>query len=114
MGHLTYQLELPSHWNIHNVINITFLEPKPKEDDPFSQVQPPPDTVHNEHYPNKDDHYKVEKILTKQTRHVSCTRRLIMEYLVRWCGFDESHDEWKRQEQLEGARQIVQEFNTTG
>lgn len=94
MGHLTYQLELPSHWNIHNVINITFLEPKPKEDD--------------------HDHYKVEKILTKQTRHVSRTRRLIMEYLVRWCGFDESHDEWKRQEELEGARQIVQEFNTTG
>lgn len=36
VGCLICYLELPSHWNIHNVINIAFLEPVPKDDDPFA------------------------------------------------------------------------------
>lgn len=35
---------------------------------------------------------------------------LFTEYLVRWNGFDESHDEWKRLEDLEGAKELVEEF----
>ena len=113
VGRLAYHLELPSHWNIHNVINIAFLEPAPKDDDPFARTQPPPDAVHDERFPDDDDRYDIDKVLAKRTRRVGRTRRLFTEYLVRWKGFDESHDEWKRLEDLEGAKELVEEFENT-
>ena len=33
VGRLAYRLEPLSHWNMHNVVNIAFLEPAPKGDD---------------------------------------------------------------------------------
>ena len=114
VGRLAYCLELPSHWNIHNIINIAFLEPALKGDDPWERTQPPPDTVHDKHYPDDEDRYDIEKILMKRTRRLGRARRLYTEYLVRWKGFDESHDEWKRAEDLEGAQELVDEFEATG
>ena len=37
---LAYRLEPSSHWNVHNVVNIAFLEPAPKGADPFNPMQP--------------------------------------------------------------------------
>ena len=110
---MAYRLELPAHWNIHNVINIAFLEPVPKDEDPFSRVPPQLDPVHDERYPDEEDRYDVERILAKRTRHIGRARRLFTEYLVRWKGFDESHDEWLREDDLEGARDMVDEFEAT-
>ena len=72
VGHLAYCLKLLSHWNIHDVINITFLEPAPAGSDPFNHVPAPPEAVHDEYYPNKDDWYDVEHVLAKHTRHIRC------------------------------------------
>ena len=68
IGCLVYCLELLSHWNIHNLINIIFLEPAPAGSDPFNHVPVPLEAVHDEHYPDKDDQYDVEHVLTKCTR----------------------------------------------
>ena len=70
------------HWNIHNVINIAFLEPALKEEDPFSCVPPQLDAVHDEHYPDEEDCYDVEQILAKHTRCIGHARCLFTEYLV--------------------------------
>ena len=109
VGCLAYHLELPAHWNIHNVINIAFLEPTLKEEDPFSCVPPQLDAVHNECYPDKEDCYDVEQI-AKCTRRIRHMRHLFTEYLVWWKGFDESHDEWLREDNLEGTWDMVDEF----
>lgn len=67
---------------MHNVVNITFLEPAAKGEDPFNCVQPPPDTVHDEHYPDEDDRFDVEKIIAKRSCQIGRARRLFTEYLV--------------------------------
>lgn len=68
VGCLVYCLKLLSHWNIHDVINITFLEPVPAGSDPFNHVPAPLEVVHDECYPDKDDQYDVECVLAKHTR----------------------------------------------
>ena len=77
-------------------------------------MQPLPDAVHNKHYPNDKDRYDIEKILMKHTHHLGCARQLYTEYLVRWKAFDESHNKWKRAEDLEGVQELVDEFEATG
>ena len=113
VGHLAYHLKLLSHWNIHDMINITFLEPAPTGSNPFNHVPVPLEAVHDKHYPNNDDQYDVEHILTKCTRHIRHTQRLFTEYLIHWKGFNKSHDEWLRVEDMEGAQKMVDEFKVT-
>ena len=72
VGCLVYCLELLSHWNIYNMINIAFLEPAPAGSDPFNCVPAPPEAVHDKCYPNKDDQYDVEHVLAKHTRCIRC------------------------------------------
>ena len=38
VGRLAYHLDLPSHWRIHNMVNISFLEPALKGNDPFNHT----------------------------------------------------------------------------
>ena len=110
VGCLVYHLDLLSQWNIHDVINIAFLEPAPKGNDPFDCVPPQPEVVHDECYPDEDDHYDVECVLAKHTRHIGYAQQLFTKYLVQWKGFNESHDEWLRVEDMEGAQETVNEF----
>ena len=53
-----------------------------KEEDPFSCILPQLDAVHDECYPDEEDHYDVEWILAKHTRHIRCVRYLFTEYLI--------------------------------
>lgn len=113
VGCLAYWLKLPSHWNVHDVINITFLEPVARGVDPFDCVPTQPDAVHDKQYPDQEDCYDVEQILTKCERHIGHGWCLFTEYLVQWKGFNKSHDEWLRAEDMEGAQEMVNEFEAT-
>ena len=113
ISHLAYHLNLPAHWHIHNVINIAFLEPAIKGDNPFNCTKPASGAVHDERFPEDQDCYNVEQILAKwehQIRHAAC---LFTEYLVCWCGFDESHDEWLQAKDLTGTQDLVNEFDAS-
>lgn len=113
VGRLAYHLNLPAHWCIHNVINIAFLEPAAKGDDPFNCSKPAPGAVHDERFPEDQDRYDVDRILAKWERRIGRAARLFTEYLVCWRGFDESHDEWLQAEDLTGAQDLVNEFDAS-
>lgn len=66
ISHLTYHLNLPSHWQIHNIINIAFLESAVKGEDPFNHIKPNPGAVHDERFPEDEDHYNIKRILAKR------------------------------------------------
>jgi len=48
--------------------------------------------------------WEVEKILNKRKI------RGVVKYLVQWKGFMAEHDTWEREENLENAREVMEEF----
>jgi hypothetical protein len=58
---------------------------------------PPPPTL-----VNGEDEYEVEAILDSQMRYNS------LGYLVRWKGYDESHNQWEEHMQLHTKSKIAQ------
>jgi hypothetical protein len=71
LGPVTYQLELPPRWKIHNVFHAILLSPfKQMEIHRQAFPKPPPDIIEGE------EEYKVEAILNSRRRGNQ------MEYLV--------------------------------
>ena len=95
-----YRLALPPTMQIHNVFHVSLLT-RHKEDTIPGRVfeEPPPEIVEDE------EEYEVEAILN--SRYF----RRKLQYLVRWRGYDESHDEWIAADQLEHAPIAVREFH---
>ena len=75
---MTYQLNLPPQWKIHNTFHGTLLNPyiETAEHGP-NFAEPPPDLVEGE------PEYEVENIL--KSRRKGRGRKL--EYLVKWKGY---------------------------
>ena len=113
ISHLAYHLNLPAHWCIHNVINIAFLEPAAKGDNPFNHTKPAPGAVYNERFPEDQDCYNIKQILAKWECWIGCVVCLFTEYLVHWHGFDKSHNKWLQAKDLTGAQDLVNEFDTS-
>lgn len=110
VGRLAYRLDLPASWNIHPVLSVAMLEPAPKISDPFNRDRNNAQPTHDERFPEDADRFNVERIMAKRVRRIGRARHEYTEYLVRWEGFDGSHDEWIRQEELDGAAEMIQQF----
>ena len=50
------------------------------------------------------EEWEVERILNKQKV------RGVVKYLVQWKGFMAKHDSWKKEKDLENAKELVAEF----
>ena len=82
---ITYQLELPPQWKIHDVFHIDLLTPYHKMDIHGPNfAQPPPDLVDGE------EEYKVEEILDSRKHG----RGRKVQYLVKWKGYPSSDNQW--------------------
>lgn len=113
VGRLAYKLDIPSTWNIHPVISVALLEPAPKDKDPFDRQLDEPGPTFDDRYPEDTDRYDIDRILARRTRPIGRNATLFTEYLVRWQGFNEAHDEWIRKEHLDGAEQLVNDFDAS-
>lgn len=109
VGKLAYELELPPIWKMHPVVSIAHLETYPKENDPYHRLHPEPGPVADS--PEGDD-YEVEQLVGRRERRVGRSRRLFVEYLVRWQGYGPEHDSWYREEDLPNARDLVDDYNS--
>ena len=81
---LTYRLQLPASWRIHNVFHATLLKPY-KENETYGQnfLEPPPELVEGEEV------YKVETILNHRKRGCG------YQYYVKWKGYPISNASWE-------------------
>ena len=82
---ITYQLELPPQWKVHDVFHIDLLTPYHETDIHGPNfTQPPPDLIDGE------EEYEVEEILDSR----QWGRRRKVQYLVKWKGYPSLDNQW--------------------
>ena len=93
-----YKLKLDRSWRgIHLVFNKCLLHPYKQEQFP-SQKQPPPPP------PNiiqGEQEQEIETIVDAREKHS------IIEFLVHWKGFPREENEWKKELDLEHAKDTI-------
>jgi len=103
-----YELELPARWRIHPVINVSQLKEYHDgtaafPDRPTPLTRPPPVAVEDNGAPE----WEVERILD----HRRQGRRKVLQYLVQWKGYPQYEATWEPLEVLDGALDLVIEYN---
>ena len=106
LGPLTYRLQLPPQWKIHDVFHATLLTPyRATEAHGPNFAYPPPDSVEGE------EQWEVEAI----TQHKKYGRKVKgkpqrYKFLVKWEGYPTSASSWEPEENLEGAQEILTKY----
>jgi hypothetical protein len=100
-----YELELPNHFTIHPVINVSKLLPYKDGRAEFPgrpprHARPPPDAVDS----NGADQYQVERVLAHSGRGHTAT------YLVLWKDYPYEEASWVPAENLRCAPEAVAEY----
>jgi len=92
------ELELPKSIKIHPVVNISRVQLYKPQVEGQKKIPPKPVIIKGE------EEFEVEKILNK---------RMIRgkeKFLVRWKGYMAEEDTWENRENLENAKELVEEF----
>ena len=84
LGPLTYQLELPSSWKIHDVFHATLLKPY-QETETYGENYPRPPPILEE----GEELYEVEAILNHRKRGRT------YQFLVKWSSYPVSKASWE-------------------
>jgi len=84
LGPITYRLQLPASWKIHNVFNATLLWPY-RENEIYGKNYPEPSAE----LEDGEEVYKVETILNHRKRGRS------YQYYVKWKGYPVSDASWE-------------------
>src|SRR5712672_2563616 len=98
---VTYQLELPHSWQIHDVFHASLLTPY-HETEAYGPnfIKPPPDLIDGE------EEYEVEAILN----HRFHGRRKQLQYLIKWKGYPHSDNTWEPSENVH-ADDLVKSYH---
>ena len=101
MGPITYQLNLPKTWKIHNAFHVTLLR-QYKETEVYGAnfPQPPPELIEGEEV------YEVENILRHQKRGRS------YQYYVKWKGYPISEASWELEEVFSNDGDLLIRYKT--
>jgi hypothetical protein len=99
---VTYRLNLPPAWKIHNAFHMAVLHPyKETELHGPNFIEAPPDLIEG----HKE--WEVDSVLA--SRHIG--KKKMLQYLVRWKGFLEAHDSWEPKGNLNNASLKMKEFH---
>jgi Chromo (CHRromatin Organisation MOdifier) domain len=83
---VVFKLELPSHWQIHNVFHVLLLTPyKETEEHGRNFAQPALELIEGE------EEYEVEQVLNSRR----WGRGWKLQYLLRWKGYSHAHNSWQ-------------------
>ncbi len=95
-----YRLYLSTHYWIHNVFHVSYLEPYNQHlDDEITQVLPSLKLI------NEKEEYEVEKVLRKQCRKGE------LWYKVKWIGYSSKYDQWISEQDLDDASELCKVYN---
>jgi len=92
------ELELPKSIKIHPVVNASRVQLYKPQVEGQKRTLPKPVII------KEEEEFEVEKILNK---------RMVREkekFLVRWKGYTAEEDTWENKENLENAKELVEEF----
>ena len=93
----TVKLRLPSSMRIYPVVNVSRIVQYKEQVEKQKKEEEKPVEVEGV------EEWKVERILNKRKRGVN-------KYLVQWKRFMAEHDSWKKEEDLENTRELVNKF----
>jgi len=83
---VTYKLDLPPSWNVHDVFHASLLRPyRETEAHGPNFYRPPPDLIEGQ------EHLEVETILS----HRRIGRRKALQYLIKWKGYPTADNSWE-------------------
>jgi hypothetical protein len=91
VGKNAAKLDFPSTYKIHPVVHVSLLKPY-RSDGSFRPLPPAPESIGGHQY------YKVERILSHRTR--TSGRKTIHEYLIKWLGYDDTHNSWEPEKNI--------------
>ena len=104
IGASAYTLDIPEAWKrvgIHPIFNIKLLIPYHQPQFPSQQAPPLPlPDVVNDH-----EEYEVQEVLDSRMR------RGAIQYLVKWKGYSDVHNEWVPSANCNNARDAVEDFH---
>jgi len=92
------ELELPNSIKIHPVVNVSRVQLYKSQVKGQKKILPKPVIIKGE------EKFEIEKILNKRTV------RGKEKFLVRWKGYMAGEDTWENRENLENAKELVEEF----
>jgi hypothetical protein len=100
LGPLTYQLELPPTWRIHNVFHAVLLAPYIETEVHGPNFTRPPPDIENE-----EERYEVETILRHRRRGRG------HQFYVKWKGYPITEASWEPQSCFEeGGDEVLKEY----
>lgn len=99
VGRQAYRLKLPHRYKaIHNVFHVSLLEPYHKGEG-ISDTEPGPNIVEG------NEEWEVEAVIDHRTQ------RNKREYLVRWAGYSQAHDQWVPLDDFGESLDLVEEYH---
>lgn len=102
---VAYKLDLPPSMRVHPVFHVSVLKRymDPKGQFPQRHVEPPLPLLINDAL-----EYEVEQVLDK--RVIRTRGKPIVQYLVKWKGYQDHDNSWEPEENLEHARLMIKDF----
>ena len=101
MGPVTYRLQLPPAWKIHDIFHASLLTPHTETDIHGPSFSKPPAELIKD-----KSEWEVDRIL----RHRKRNHRF--EYHVLWKGYPITEATWKPEENLEHAQDVISNYKT--
>jgi len=97
LGPVTYKLQLPIQWKVHNVIHGSRLTPYCETNVHRRNFpEPPPDLI------NREEEYEVDSIKDRRKRGRN------YQYLVVWKGY--SDETWEPESNLKNATKVLKSY----
>ena len=99
LGPVTYRLQLPTSWRIHNVFHATLLKPY-RETETYGRnfPEPPPELLEGEEV------YEIENILNHRRRGRG------YQYYVKWVGYPISDASWEPEHVFSDDGDILKQY----
>jgi hypothetical protein len=101
------RLELPNDWQVHNVFHTSLIKPyQVNNDEKFPSrkyLRPPP-------VPEADPQENIYEIEAIRDNKIIRKKN---HYLVKWLGWPESDNQWVKESDMGGAKELIREYHST-